>query len=332
MARPLQITLDNFTRYNKIEDSFLDDDVLANATEVPIHDPQSFSAGANLFVMIGTPGLENTEIKQIQSVAGNVLTVTALDRGHPINDTVTLLAANKLKIWRAAAVPGVAAPPAADFAVYGTSIDIDYDNLTTRYIDPDGGTPGSYWYGYTFLNSATGAESNIEDSEFVRGGSLTDYATLDAIRSEAGFGKNRNITDTIVAEARIDAQAVVDGMLAGRYTVPFTSPVNALVSRITKILAAGYLQLTQYGAFNTANTNNGQDKVDWAFDQLEKMKAGDIVIVNPDGSIPSNPGSGGSSSDLGFSGYPNGDTEQPDGSEGFMFERTVIDGYNGRGY
>lgn len=329
MAQPTIIKLDNFTQNNVIEDSYLIDDAIIGATELTIKDPQAFSG--NFFVMIGTLGLENTEIRQVQSVANNVLTVPGLDRNHLKYDKITLLSANKMKIWRATAPTDGTQPAIGTFAVYGDPIDIDYDNLTTRYVDTAGG-PG-FWYGYTFLNSITTATSDLQESDIIRGGSVNDYTTVVNIRREAGFDNNRNITDNEIALARAEAQAQVNALLVGRYVVPFTDPINPLIERITKVLAAGYLLKEQYGTFGTSDTTNGDNKVNWAMGLLGQLKSGDVVLTNPDGTIPEVPDDGnGVNGDLGFSAWPNGTTEQADGSDGFMFERNNIDGYHGRAY
>jgi len=305
---------DNFPRNNRIESGVLAADAESGDTTIVLEGQHAFDE--NSFIIVGGRGQESTELKQATAVSGSSVTIAALANRHSRGEPLTVIAANQIQVWRAAA-SGTAEPSTASYAKYGSPLDIAYDDLSTPYTDPTGGS--GFWYRYTFLNTVTSAETSIDDSQGVRGGSDGMYVGIDAIRKAAGFEFNRNIDDTYISGFRDTAQSAINSALAGRYTVPFTTPVSAMIAEITKQYAAALLMLDQYGDDNTT----GKAKMSWALSQIKLIIEGQSTIIDGGGTqVPA-------VENLGFSGYPN---SSADAANGFMFERRSIHGFGDRDY
>jgi len=251
------LKLNNFGPSNAVEKTYLNADAAAAAVGVTLKNAQS--AAVNLYLLIGAPAQENTELRLITALSGVAATVAALDRAHNKYDDVTILAANKIQVYRAANVDGTV-PDDGDFSTLGSPLDIDYDNLSTRYNDATGGS--GYWYKYTYINSQTSAETDIAESEAVRGGSPNDYCTILDIQEEAGIEGNQYISEAYIAGQRTRAQSVINSALKGTYTVPFTAPVPGVLERMTILLAAGYILKREFGEGAVGTNADGQAKID----------------------------------------------------------------------
>lgn len=306
------LRIDNFTSVNTKEATSLASDVEIGATSLPLLNNNNIVI--NDFILVGRKGSETAEIRTVASVTGaTIATSDALTLRHNQNEDVIALIGNQIKVYRALNVNGTA-PSDASFAVLGSPINIDPDQLSTDYTDEAGST--DHWYKYTFFNSATSDETAIADSAAVRGGGIGIYSSLDEIRSAANFSSNRNITDSYISGFRQSAQDQVNASLAGVYVIPFSAPVNGFIKQIVIQLAAGHIKLDQFSATNA----EGNSMITWAENQLKAIKSGDLTLTDTAGTTLPQPGSGGSSVDgggMGFSGYPNNVTQ----NNGFMFTR-----------
>lgn len=272
------LRLENYGVANVKEATTLNADVAAAATSVVVYNTQN--AAANDYALIGNRGAESSEIKRVTAVTdATTLAVAALVLAHDRYEPLTLLRANQIKIYRAANVDGTQ-PDDGDFSLL-TTVDIDSDDLVTTYIDSTGSS--SYWYKFTYLNSQTSAETAIGDSEAVRGTTDNYYATVGEVRAESGMSNNRYLSDVYIAERLQDAMDTVNTYLQNSYDVPFEAPIPPMINNITKILAAGYVLRKEYGTTTTGTNKDGQTKIDWAIEQLEKIQSGDIQLVDSSG-------------------------------------------------
>lgn len=315
------IKIDNYSTLNVIEKTALTEDVEAAATSLPLENNQNFAADD--YILVGQPGSESAEIRTVDSVSGaNTAVADALTQRHNQYEQVLKLFGNKIRVYRAANSNGT--PPADGSFSLLDEVAIDPDQLQTKYTDSAGSS--GYWYKFVYYNETTDTETALADCSAGRGGGIGQYATLDSIRGLAGFANNPNISDSLVEEYRQAAQAQINGALGGHYTVPFEAPINPLISQITRLIAAGNLQLAQYGAYNVSDTNNGKLKVDEGEALLKKIVDRKYVLNDIAGNDTP------TTNDLGFSGYPNGNTQDSQGNNGFLFERTGLDGFNSRKY
>jgi hypothetical protein len=318
------LLLNNFPRINIKEETQLDNDYDAASTSLKLVNNQNIAAGDYLY--IGVKGSETGEILTVQSVSGaTIATTSPTTLKHNRFDPVFSLNGNQFQVYRAPNVNGL--QPSDDaFTAYGSPFNIDPDQLQTSYTDSSGS--GDYWYKVTYLNSTTLAASPLAASKSVRGGNIGNYCSLELIRNEAGFENNRNISDSLVDTFRQQAQSEVNGSLSGKYVVPFVSPINPTIERITMLLGAGYLQIDQYGQTYNSDTSGTNNKVAEGLRELNKLRSGESTVVGAtgvDAALPDASGGGG---------YPNRDTNDiiGDDSEDFMFKRDYISGYNGRHY
>lgn len=304
------IKMDNYGASNKLETTYLNADAAALATTITLKNIQSISVGANVgfYLLIGKPGQENTELRRVLILTGLVVTLdSALVNAHSKYDDVTVLNANQLKVYRATAPTDGSKPAITAYALVGDPIDIDYDNLTTRFTDASGGS--TYWYRYAYYNSHTLAESELANSNDIRGGSLTDYCSIRDIREEAGIVNNPYISDTYIAGKRTEAQSKINSALKGTYPVPFTAPVSGLITHITILFAAGYILKREYGDGALGTNADGNAKITEAQAELDKIINGTSDPVDDSGVSTI-------SSRQAVTGWPNADTATTPSSEG----------------
>lgn len=274
MANILQI--ENFGSGQVQQRSSLNVDYAPPATTFTPKDTAGFAN--NLFVLAGRPGEESTELGRITGLSGNDVVINAALRyGHLKYAELMVLAANQLRIYRAANVNGTV-PADGSFSVLAT-VDIAADSLTTFYNDAGGSN--AFWYKYTYFNSVTSSEGSLADSVAVRGGASTYYTSLYAVRREAGVLNNFFISDVDVFTYRSRAQAIVDATISSRYTVPLTTPVSDLIENATSLIAAGYLLKADYGAMAGGSSKDGQSKIDEGMAMLNNLATGVTELIDP---------------------------------------------------
>lgn len=276
MAQTLKIN--NFSDLNVVEKGILDADVAVGATSLTVQNNENIANLDHLYV--GKFGAETSEKRTVSGVtAATGITVDALTEKHFRFDPFTKLFGNQIKIYRAANVDGTQ-PADGSFTLLAT-VAIDFDQRETLYTDSGGSS--SYWYKFIYYNSTSAAATNLADSKAVRGGGIGNYASIEAIRKKSGFQNNRNITDGDVDAERQAAQREIDSMLGDLYTVPFTSPINPIITRITVLLAAGALLTTNYGVFSGQTINNGKAMIDEAMGLLDKINERKLILQNATG-------------------------------------------------
>lgn len=276
MATVLRI--DNFHSSIIQERSYLSADVSSGATSVDIKSDQNFEI--DNYVLIGEMTTERTELRLVTGVNDNTLTLNSgLDFEHKQYTTVTLLTANQLKIYRADDTDGTA-PADGDFSLIDT-VDIDFDQLTTRYTDSSGGS--DHWYKYTYLNAQTSSETDLAQAEASRGGGIGTYTSLQKIREEAGIVNNQYLSDRYVAGKRTSAQGIIDTQLQGTYDVPFSDGAPEPIPRITELFAAGYILKREFGGGAAGTNADGQAKIDEAQAMLDKIVGGESRLVDSTG-------------------------------------------------
>lgn len=119
-------------------------------------------------------------------------------------------------------------------------------------------------------------------------GSYTTEAKITILMPQLPVAGQPGYTSTsdLVAQAIVDAEAEIDGYLATRYSLPF-STVPVQVRAIADALACFYTYLYAYSADNI-NRNNFADSESAKYDiQLKKLKAlanGDMVLTLTTGS------------------------------------------------
>lgn len=120
----------------------------------------------------------------------------------------------------------------------------------------------------------------------------TTYTTTAEIREEAGFKNNPHIIDTSIDIQRIRAFGVVNSYVRSRYKLPAISDANfvgsdsaILLASIERVLAGGYLLITEYGAEGKNSDKDGYRRVSDAEKLLADIRDNKIALFLLDGSL-----------------------------------------------
>lgn len=327
------IALENFSSLNLLEQTELNADVAVGATTISPKSTDNLTANHLLYLgRTGSEGGEKVTIDAIASETSLTIDAPGTTKPHSQFEPVYRLFGDQLKVYRALNVDG-STPADGSFSLLGTPLDIDFDDVQTSYTDPDGSE--DYWYKYTFYNSVSTEETDIAATNAVRGGNVGNYASITAVRREAGLLTNRNISDAMIDEQRQTAQALINARLGGRYIVPFSGSINPLVEKMTVMLAAGWLLLRNYGPNVTLNTNDGNARVNWVTNNegtgiLDKLDKGEMKLTGADGVV-----TGSNSTQGEVTSWPNDSTDTAASNVGGgerMFRVSDRQGYGTRLY
>lgn len=269
MAYTLQI--DSFSEENIKERTKLAASPLAGDDDLLLQSILGFSEGDIIYV--GKLGQETCEKAVIASMNGTTTVDLAspLQHAHANHSDVTSVIGDKIRVYRAVNVDGSVPSPEA-FTVLATR-EIDPDQVSTYFKDSAGSS--AYWYCTSYYN-----ETSLEETprtEPHRGQDFGNYASLAAIRKEAGFSNAVNLKDSIIAEQRRQAQSEINSALAQSYTVPF-SPVPEIIRTLTIQLAAALLLVDAYGEVPPYST-----RLKEAREQLRRYADGEAAILDDDG-------------------------------------------------
>jgi hypothetical protein len=269
------LRLSNWPEANLVELTKLNADAAAAASSITVQNAQGLAA--DNFICIGRLGSEQAEIIKISSVSSTTVNLaTSLSFAQKKYSDVTKLRGDKIRVYRATNVDGTV-PSDANFALLDT-VTIEADQNYTEYTAATGGS--GYFWKQTFYHSVGLTETELGDSDAVRGGDYGHYATIEDIRKEAGFQDNPELTDENIHDRRNDAESQVNGCLkAAQYNLPLSS-VPSVIENITKLLAAGYVLLQDYGVGADGTNKEGQAKINLAESLLTKIKKHEIILTN----------------------------------------------------
>lgn len=234
------LLIDSFTEGNVREQTTLQADVTAGANSITVKSIEGYQAGQAIYLgMLSRDGCEKAVIAALPNETTINLTA-ALELPHGRYESVTGVLGSQARIYRAANVDGKA-PADGAFTLLATR-DLDPDQQTTYYTDSNGSS--DYWYRYTYYDPVLVVETSLSDSPAVRGDDFGHYASINEIRTEAGFDTAYNLRDSAIDQQRRFAESELNTSLAAVYTTPF-NPVPQLIHDLTVQLAAALL-LVQY--------------------------------------------------------------------------------------
>lgn len=285
MATTLQI--DSFPSNIIRERSQLSSATAPGDTTLNVDDSAGFAAADIIYV--GNLGSETCEKAVVASVnAATTITLSEpLGLAHAASEPVTKVMGDKIKIYRAPNVDGWV--PSPDSFTVQVTREIDADNSSTYWRDSSGSS--AYWYCFTNFNETTLEET--DRSKPIRGDDFGHYASINEIKSEAGFAGNLNLKDSVVDQQRRAAESEINASLSGTYSVPF-DPAPDIVRTLTIQLAAALLRLQAYG--ETADTKQRLADVRA---KIQLYSDGDLTLTGEDGSALSDGDQ--------VSGYPDSD-------------------------
>jgi len=173
----------------KNEVSLLNEEAQVGATTFKVQNSINFFTDD--YVLIGLPGAEQAEVRQVSSVpdADSIVITTASNFAHQYEEPVIKLSWNQLRVYKST-------DQGVSFALLDTvSIDYNSPTSTTEYQD-DAGVETDY-YQFTFYNSETTTETD-------RSGNITDtkihgYITVEEFKAQTGV----KVHDSLLQEAII---------------------------------------------------------------------------------------------------------------------------------
>lgn len=299
------LKLSNYSEQNIVEQTQLTAIVNPSSNSLPVANTNDFTTG---FVLIGTIGSKTAEMVASTNPSSTTSIPLSVNTTlqHEQYEPVYALFGNQIRLYRAANVDGTQ-PANSAFTLLDT-VTIDPNGTETLYTDADGG--GDYWYKSTYYNSVTQSETDRTISEATRGYFTVNYCELSEIRQEAGFKYAAYIDDAQIDQKRQAAQDEINSALAEFYEVPLQPPIPDNLKQICIRLAAGYLRKAQYSAISDPKTN-GQDMVDDAELELDKLVIKERELMTKDGKSLAEPGGTGQAG-----GWPDQTTATADPSQG----------------
>lgn len=202
-------------------------------------------SGANIaindYIIVGTEGTENAEICLVSAVAATTVTVATLTLGHKKYEPITKIRYNKRKFYGCTTETGSYSELTTD----GSPKTIMINNPQGTVLEYTG-VEGYVYFKSTYYNSTTTDETSIDDANAIYSDDSLHYCTLYDIRVQAGITNNPFISDGRVEAKRIQAENEINSIVFRLYSLPFTEIVP-LITRVTVLLAAGYLDFEEYG-------------------------------------------------------------------------------------
>lgn len=169
------------------EKTVLTDPVSPLAVALYVKSSQGYAN--NQYIIIGEPGAEKTEMKQINAAITDdlVLPTTATEYSHNEGDPVYYARYNQIKIYKASSLTGA-------YALLTTEdIDVDNKGLITVYDDTTG--LSTDYYKISYYNSQTTLESSLSDP--IPGGGISTNTV-------------RYIADSVLKEAQDENESITD--------------------------------------------------------------------------------------------------------------------------
>ena len=246
----------------------------AGQITLSIENGQGFSV--NDYVILGKPGSETAEIRQIASATALTIDVSvATSFLHEKNESIQVIRYNQRKFYRCTTEDGTY----VHLSTEGSPVSIGVDKPEGTEFEDSTGTSTS-WYKCTYYNSHTGIESDLADAVAVKAGDAEHYTSIYKIKDEAGFKNNSYIGSDLIDRYRTEAEALSESMIAMTYQVPLTSAPR-IFQHIVTLYSAGLLLLKEYSLENDADTTkNGQKKIDRAEELLQKIVDGDLILLS----------------------------------------------------
>lgn len=225
----------------KLERTQLDADATAGSN-VTLTLLNNSGMAENTFIVIGREGSEQAELQKINQAvtAGTSVRVATLVFPHKKGDEVTVYRYDKRKFYGATTATGSYSELTSD----GSPVAIQVDDPQGTRIEYAGDT--YTYFKSTYYNSVTGLETSQTDSEAVLADETVRYCSLYAIRVQAGLTNNPYIGDGRVEAKRLQAENEVNSIVFRLYSLPFAEIVP-LITRVTVLLAAGYIDFEEYG-------------------------------------------------------------------------------------
>ena len=108
------------------------------------------------------------------------------------------------------------------------------------------------------------------------------YTTESAVRAASGFSNTTNITTGTVTAYIADADRVIDSYVADIYSTPL-SATSEVVEMLSRYITIGLLYANEYGEESQGTDKGWKSRLDWAMDQLQKIKDQKMKLYDSSG-------------------------------------------------
>ena len=221
---------------------------------------------------VGRKGDEITELAHIDSITGNVITLTTnLNSDHLVNTEIVQLYFDQRKLYKEQNAGK------GDYAIVGSAKDIQLDNPDGTIFTDANGVTGIY-YKCTYFDSVGMTESSLSDAVATLG-DTTYYAQISDVRNDAGFADNAFIADADILQSIKDSESEINGKLAAVYVLPF-SYVPAIIRDICAMLTVGRLFQSEYPGIDPQYDKVGSSRTTEARKLLDDIFNRRIILTD----------------------------------------------------
>ena len=270
----MNILVANLENHALGEITSFDAEEAISQTELTVKNSQGFST--NDYIILGIIGSETAEVRQISSTTATSITISvATSFLHEKNAPIQLLRFNQRKFYRSTTEDGTY----LELTTEGSPVDIQVDKPEGTSFEDSTGTSTSF-YKVTYYNSHSSLESAIADSVATKASDAEHYTSIYKIKDEAGFKNNSYIGSDLVDRYRTEAEAIAESTIAIVYQIPLASTPR-IFQHIVTLLSAGLLLSKEYGLESDVDSSKtGQRKIERAEELLERIKNGEILLLN----------------------------------------------------
>ena len=256
------------------EETSFDAEEVANQTELTVKNTNGFAVDD--YIVLSRIGSETAEIRQISSITATSITISsATSFLHEKDSIIQVLRYNQHKFYRSTSESGTYTQLTGE----GSPVDIEVSKPEGTEFEDSTGVSTS-WYKVTYFNSHTSDETSLDNATAEKAGDASHYTSLFKIKDEAGFKDNSYITSELVNRYRTEAEAIAESTIAIVYQVPLASSPS-IFQHIVTLLAAGLLLSKEYGLESDVEiSKTGQRKIERAEELLQKIKDGEILLLN----------------------------------------------------
>lgn len=244
-------------------------ELVIGSTEITVPNVAQFRA--NKYILLSEEGTERAELHLITEISTTLNKITIAAPGtkftHYEDEPLVQFDYNQRRFYKWSALSEdwshVAVESPRDIAVDCP--------LGTLFEDADG-TPEDK-YCATYYNAFTEVGTEPDDAKSVLGTETANLCSIMQVRVAAGWRDNYNIPDSVIDEARQDAQGEVWAALREKYTFPITRK-SSFLRRIVVDMAVGILFTNEYGKEVQNIAVDGYAKQEDARKRLDKLASG----------------------------------------------------------
>jgi len=196
----------------------------SGVTSIGADNPNDFTSGSTIFLLLGALGNENAEIVTSTAHSGTAFTVSTTTQSHARGEVIQQIKWDKLQIFKSATIDGT-------YAQLGSDITLNVTNVNTVIYDTAGTT--SEYYKVRWKNSLDSTTSDYSGPISVLSYPLTSPGYMfESVRALFGIKENdTQITSQFLLTALNDGRSFMQSKLYGirqPWQQEFNKPIKVL--------------------------------------------------------------------------------------------------------